>query len=300
MPDTLERVRRFVSPITLLLGAVCFLLPFCAMSCNAGPVGASGDVVSASGLALVTGGDVSVNCGYLNQIGSAVNGAFGSTTGRTGATPSASSPCGSLGSSPSPRRVAPTATNERVGPFDGVGSTPTSVHVAVQPVAVVAAALLLLGALVALARGRSAALGGFVLAAAAAAALVVLRVTLTSSFNDDIKAGSSTSAQQPSITGLGGFDPTSVFQLTWGTGWWLSLVAAGIAATVSLVALGAGSGARGSPSAAGGAQPPWPAPGGGWSPPPPPAGGGWSPPPPPSGGGGGEGGPPHGGWPPPA
>ena len=292
MPGTLERIRRFASPVTLLLGALFFLLPFCAMSCNAGPLGPSGDVVSASGLNLATGGDTSLNCAYLQQIGAAVQGIVprGTITIATPAPTPGTGPCG-VGATRAP---ASASASQKAGPFDGSTSSGDSIHVDVQPVAIVAAALLVLGALAALARGRAGALGGLVLATASAASLVILRVTLTSSFDSDLKASSTQTGGTSAAAAFSGIDPTQAFQLTWGIGWWLAVVAAAIGALASFAALAGGGLPTTAPS--GGPVPqPWGPPGapGTWRPPPPP-------PPSGGGGGGGPGAPPSGGWSPPA
>lgn len=248
---SIDGLRRIVSPITLLLGVVVFLLPFCALSCNGGGLAPSGDLVSASGIKLAFGGDTSFNCDYINQLGSTINGAINSGSETSGSSSfNSTGPCspnaGSTSTSSSTSSGSGSSPfggsgNQKVGPFDGAGSNSTTVHVAMQPIALIAGILFLVGAFVAALKGRAGMLGGLLAAVAAAVAVVVLRITLNSSFNSDVKAAASSSSSSTgsSAFSISGFDPTSIFQLTWGIGWWLALVAAILGAGVCGVALAA-------------------------------------------------------------
>ncbi len=312
MGAQLEKLMRALSPVTLLIGAVLFLLPFCAVSCTSPLGGQSGDILTASGLNLVAGGDVTPDCTVFNQaagsIGNSLGNAFGATgsptttnkgsdCGTSSSSSSSSSGLGSSGSNP-----AAALASQKLGPF-GASTTAGKAHVDSQPLALVALALLGLGIVVSILRGRIRALLVTLASLGSVACLVVLRITLNSSFSDDIKKAVTSAAASSggsSSSGLGSLgDPatfTNAFSLTWGLGWTLALVA-GIAvgavnllvflvgsrpATPALAAAGAGGAWGGAPAQAPGwgAQPP---PGPGFGAPPPPPGFGAPPPPPPPG-----------------
>jgi hypothetical protein len=284
MGAQLERLTRLVSPVTLLIGALLFLLPFCAVTCNGAFGAGSSNVISASGANLVTGADVTPDCAALNQavtaLGSSIANAIGGA-GAGAAIPSQVVNCGTNGSSSTstgsgglggilgsgnPIAAAAAAANTKLGPFEP-SSTSGQVHVDRQPLAIAAVALLVLGAVLALLRGRLRAILAGLAALGAAGCLVALRATLNSSFSDDLRKAAAVPSGVSSALGLP--DPTSLFSLTWGLGWTLALVAAVIAAAVNLVSvLATGT----TPAPARAAPPPAAnapgAPAGAWTPPP--------------------------------
>ncbi|HEY6378292.1 MAG TPA: hypothetical protein VI316_03830, partial [Candidatus Dormibacteraeota bacterium] len=160
-----------------------------------------------------------------SQVGSCGTNGSSSTSAGSGA-------LGGILGSGNPIAAAAGATNTHIAPF-GPSSTSGQVHVDRQPLAIAAVALLVLGAILALLRGRLRAILAGLAALAAAGCLVALRATLNSSFSDDLKKAAAVPTGISSAVGLP--DPTTLFSLSWGLGWTLALVAAVIAAAVNLV-----------------------------------------------------------------
>ena len=279
----IERGTRLASPVGLTLALLCFLLPFCSVSCS-GPVKA--DLLTASGLDLAAGGDVGVDVSGIES-GLGGLGSGGLSGGASGSGSFSCSPSGSCSGSSSSssgshglgrsgglgsglgRSVKPlggSASSQRLGPF-GPSSVDGRAHVEVQPLAIAAAAGLLLGTLLSLLRGRLRVLLVGAAAGAAAVLLVVLHLTLGSSFTDDLRRAAATNRSSSGLSfNLG--DPAGFFQLSWGSGYWAALV---LALAVALANAGALAASR---RPAGATTGPYPAPPG-----PPPAVPAWSPPP---------------------
>ena len=245
MGSRFGRLPRLVSPFTLLIGALLFLLPFCAVACNGPLGGGNNNLITATGVNLATGAEVTPDCTVLNQaesaLGSGIANSLGGSAsasatnqGSSCSSSSTSTSSGGLGAIPGGNPISGAAASGSLGPF-AQSTQAGQVHVDRQPLAIAALALFVVGAAVAVFRRRITTLMAALAALAAAGCLIALRITLNSSFNDDLKKAAAASSGTSSTLGL---DPTTLFSLSWGLGWTLALVAAILATGINLGALG--------------------------------------------------------------
>jgi hypothetical protein len=233
MPNNLDKATRGVSPILLVLAALCFLLPFVGVSCNTsagtaalgslGSVGASGNnsgaAASAACLQALNGRDLYTYTG-LNMV--------------TGSDPSVQTsipgcPTTSSSNSNSPLAISPSAPTPTLG-------------IGVQALMVVVLLLIIVGVVGGAVRGRT---GRLIAAGAAllAAVLVILNNSTAHAAIVNKITSSAGGTGSLSSSGLGG-TIDSFFSVHAALGFTLILIALGFAVLANLVALVVGSGMR--------------------------------------------------------
>jgi hypothetical protein len=258
MPPTVTKATRGVSPILLVLAALCFLLPFVGVSCNSSALqGLAGSLPSGSG-------GQTASC--LSTIS---NTDLYSYSGLNLAT----------GSAPSSATIPPSCSTTT----GGTSSASESPTVGVQPLLVVVLVLIVVGILATLL--RSPMRYTVALAAALVAAILVIanNSVVHGAVSDKITAlaNKSGGSSDLSLQGLGGVG--SFFNIHAAIGFTLILIALFAAVVVNAAGWVAGSSLRLTPAAPpAGAPPGWrldPPPGASGAPPPAPPG---EPPPPPS------------------
>jgi hypothetical protein len=231
MPGTVQKASRSVSPILLVLAALCFLLPFIGVSCSGSPAQALGslpgvpnpDAQTSSCLSAISNTDLYTYSG-LNL---------------------------ATGSAPSTASIPPSCSSA-AGGNTAASQTPT---VGVQPLLVVVLVLIIVGIVATALRTqlRAVVAGG---AALVAAILVIAdNAAAHDAIRDRINALANQSSGSPNLGlqalgGVGGF-----FNVHAAIGFTLILVALFAAVGVNAVGLIAGSGLRLTPTAGGGPPP---------------------------------------------
>lgn len=222
MPATAERSARGVSPILLVLAALCFLLPFAGVSCNT----AAGGAALGSALSQAVGSGNAGNSAAAMSCLQALNGrdlvTYSGLNMLTGGTPATATsiPGCDTGSSSSSSSASSTVSKDA-----GIG---------VQPLVVVALVLILLGIVATALRAplRAWIAGG---AALAAAVLIVIN---NSTVHTPILNKLTSSGGGASLSGLGiagGLD--SFFSIHAAIGFWLVLLALLLAIAANIAAL---------------------------------------------------------------
>lgn len=281
-----EPAPRLLSPVLFVLAGLCFLLPFAGVSCDTTAV--KSQVSALGSLAQLGGGTSSgTNLQTLNRC-------LDSLAGYDLATYSGVDLAS--GGQPAVATTPPSGCRELAqqgGAAATTPGTPAGYTVGMQPLLLVAAALMLVGLVLNLLRHR---LRPLLVAASAGAALILL-VASSSTASSQIldRLASQVSGSADGASGiLRGIDLSTYFTVNMGVGLILALVALGVivvynvaAQAAALAGAGAGlAGAGGTPAGVPAGSPSWAPPGappaGGPAPPPgpvPPA-----PAPPPSGG----------------
>jgi hypothetical protein len=186
-----EKNARVFSPFVIALCAIGFLLPFVSFSC------AGTSIAKANGAQLITGADVNPSFGDLGNIAGGSSGV----------------------------QVTPGNQSSNLGPF-GSSSQSGKVHVNSDPLAAVAAGLVIIALVLCALRGRRRAVLVAAASAAAAVALLALQIKLTSAFNSDVdreaalQKSSSTSSTDSLNFNLN-TDIKGLVSLEWQTGYWL-------------------------------------------------------------------------------
>jgi hypothetical protein len=228
MPTTAQRSVRGVSPILLVLAALCFLLPFVGVSCNTSAGGAAlGSALSQAGGAGNSGNAAAVTSCLQGLSGrdlvtySGVNLLTGSTPAATTSIPGCDTGSASASSSAS----------STVSKDAGIG---------VQPLMVVALLLILVGIIAGLLRAPARA----VIAGSAALVAAVLIVINNSTVHTPILNKLTSSGGGASISSLGltgGLGLESFFSIHAAIGFILILVALFLALAANAVDLTLGS-----------------------------------------------------------
>ncbi|HEY8756399.1 MAG TPA: hypothetical protein VIN65_08650 [Candidatus Dormibacteraeota bacterium] len=226
MPTTAEKTTRGVSPILLVLAALCFLLPFVGVSCNT----AAGGAALGSALSQAGGSGNSGNSAALTSCLQALNGrdlvTYSGVDLLTGGTPSTAT---SIPGCDTGSASASSSASSTVSKDAGIG---------VQPLMVVALVLILLGVVAtALRRPLRAWIAGG--AALVAAGLIVIN---NASVHTPILNKLTSSGGGSSLSGLGiagGLD--SFFSIHAAIGFILVLVALVLALAANVVDLAQGS-----------------------------------------------------------
>ncbi|HEV3124087.1 MAG TPA: hypothetical protein VG266_05875 [Candidatus Dormibacteraeota bacterium] len=185
-----EKNARVFSPFVIALCALGFLMPFVSFSC------AGTSLAKANGTQLVAGADVNPSFGDLSNIA-------GGSSGVT---------------------LSPNQSSGSLGPF-GSSSQPGKIHVNSDPVAAVAAALVVIALGLCVLRGRTRAVLVAAASAGAAVALVALQIKLASSFNSDVDRQSALQKSSTTSSDSVNFDVNTdikgLVSLEWQTGYWL-------------------------------------------------------------------------------
>jgi hypothetical protein len=226
MPTTAEKTTRGVSPILLVLAALCFLLPFVGVSCNT----AAGGAALGSALSQAGGSGNSGNSAALTSCLQALNGrdlvTYSGVDLLTGGTPSTAT---SIPGCDTGSASASSSASSTVSKDAGIG---------VQPLMVVALVLILLGVVAtALRRPLRAWIAGG--AALVAAGLIVIN---NASVHTPILNKLTSSGGGSSLSGLGiagGLD--NFFSIHAAIGFILVLVALVLALAANVVDLAQGS-----------------------------------------------------------
>jgi hypothetical protein len=263
MPETtVQKAARGVSPVLLVLAALCFLLPFAGVSCN-----------TSAGSAAITGA-----LSQLGASGSSANAAASCLQGLNGKDLLSYSGVNMLtGGNPSTVGSIPGCDSSTSVPV----STSSAGGIGVQPLIVVALVFVVVGILAVLLR---ASLRRSLIAAVAGLVAAVLIIVNNSTVHGTLlsKLTSSLGSSLPSSgTSLPGADLRAsvggFFDIHAAIGFTLVLIALFLAVAVNLAALIAGSGLRMARAAPAGVGPPADAPSGwpsaqppGTAPPPPP------------------------------
>jgi hypothetical protein len=226
MPATIEKTTRGISPILLVLAALCFLLPFAAVSCNTSAAGGA----LGSGLSQLGGANSNTSpqeTACLNDLSNGKD--FVTYTGVNlvaGSNPAiASASCSATSSSSSTDRGA----------------------VGVQPLLIVALILIAVGVLATVLRARVRAVVAGAAALIAGVLVIIGSGTAQSDITSKITSGGSTS----SFSSLGVGSLGNFFNVHASIGFWLVLVALLLALLVNLADLGARSQLRLSAGGAG-------------------------------------------------
>jgi hypothetical protein len=231
MPTTAQRSVRGVSPILLVLAALCFLLPFVGVSCNTSAGGAAlGSALSQAGGAGNSGNAAAVTSCLQGLSGRDLV-TYSGVNLLTGGTPAAAT---SIPGCDTGSASASSSASSTVSKDAGIG---------VQPLMVVALLLIAVGIIAALLRapGRAVIAGG---AALVAAVLIVIN---NSTVHTPILNKLTSSAGGASISSLGltgGLGLENFFSIHAAIGFILILVALFLALAANVVDLTLGSSLR--------------------------------------------------------
>jgi hypothetical protein len=241
----LQKVTRGVSPILLVLAALCFLLPFVGVSCNtgAGQAALGGAINSFGGASGSGSGSSQAATDCLNALNGKDLATYSGVNLLTGSDPSTVSTISGCPDSTT------SSTSPSSSGLTGVGT---------QILLVIAGVLILVGIL---ATPLRAPLRGVIAGGAALVAAVLVVLNNSSTHDAIVKKITSSSSGSGSLSSLGvsgGLD--TFFNIHAALGFTLILVALGLAFLVNLLAIFT-AGTAATPAMAGGAPPPqWPSP----------------------------------------
>ncbi len=213
MPATIEKTARGISPILLVLAALCFLLPFAAVSCNTSAAGGA----LGSGLSQLGGSASSVSPQETACLNDLSNGKDFVTYSGVDLV---------AGSNPAINSASCSATSSSSTDRGGVGA---------QPLLIVALILIAVGVLAAVLRAQMRAVVAGAAALIAGVLVIIGSGTAQSDITTKISSGSTTS----SFSSLGVGSLGNFFNVHASIGFWLVLVALFLALLVNLSALAA-------------------------------------------------------------
>ena len=233
MPATAERSARGVSPILLVLAALCFLLPFVGVSCNT----AAGGAALGSALSQAGGAGNSGNAAAVTSCLQGLSGrdlvTYSGVNLLTGGNPTTTTNIPGCGSSSS-------------------AAASTEAGIGVQPLIVVAFVLVLVGIVATVLHARLRALVAGGAALVAAVVIIINNSAVHTPILNKLTSGSGNSLSSLGIAG----GVESFFTIHAAIGFTLVLIALFLALAVNVAALALGSRLRLTVAGSGGGAPP--------------------------------------------